>query len=326
MLTAPRLLHEHHGSPAAPGCGPLPEGERCWVCAAPAARGIDRVRWMGASFVGQNRVRRADASHVCESCVWAMAGKPPDTLRMWSHLWSADLGYLRVNKGSKGAMRAWLRAPKPGAWFAAIADSGQKHVVPWAPVNVGSRGGRVLFEEQLVLLPDAHGWQLVDDLADLLTAGASKEDVGRGDYGSFAWARCAERIRAFEARWSGLRGGAWWALALWLAQRDEEAVAARQAAEKAAAAAVKEAQREARRTGKGKAPDADGGSAARPARRVSRDAGLQPAEALGPAAGSDARGGANVRKPRGVDDQDGARPSARIAEPEQLALFARPRA
>lgn len=326
MLTASRLLHEHHGSPPMTICGALPEGERCWVCAAPAARGVERVRWMGASFVGQNRARCADARHVCESCAWAMTGKPPDTLRMWSHLWSADLGYLRVNKGSKGAMRAWLRAPKPGAWFAAIADSGQKHVVPWAPVNVGSRGGRVLFEEQLVLLPDARGWQLVDDLADLLTAGASKEDVGRGDYGPFAWARCAEHIRAFEERWGGLRGGAWWSLALWLAQRDEEAVAARQAAEKATAAAAKEAQREARRTGQGKAQDADRRGAARPARGVPRDARVQPAEALGPAAGPDARRSANVREPRGVDDKDGARPSARVAESGQLALFARPRA
>ena len=106
---------------------------------------------------------------------------------------------------------------------AAIADSGKKHVIPWAPLNPAgcpAGQGRVMFEERLVMLGD---WTLVDALSGLLTAGATKDEIERGAYGPGAWTRLgAAAIRDFERTWSGSRGGGWFALAVGLAQRDEQ--------------------------------------------------------------------------------------------------------
>lgn len=331
--SATQLLHAHKHSPVVEGCAEL-QAFPCWLCGAQSQRGMSVTKWLPKTFTAQNRARAPQSISICEACIWATEGKPPDTLRMYSHLFDGD--YQAPNKGGKPAMRAFLRARHTQPWFAAIADSGQKHVIPWAPVNPPGSRGRVMFEEQIVELGD---WAMLDELAELLTAGASKDDVARGDYSPFAWQRCAEQIRGFEARWAHLRGGAWFALVVFLAQRDEAAVAERQAAEKEAARLAKEAQKaaakakkptpknkeprgKARRNDERTAQNEDRGRAARPARGVPRNAGVQPAEALGSARGPDASGSAHDGEPRGVGDEGLAGSAAPGAEREQLSLFA----
>ena len=176
---------------------------------------------MGATFVGQNRVRAPASTMVCEPCVAATMGKPPDTERLWSHLVEGR-EHQRINKGSKPAFREFLRREHKSTWFAAIADSGQKHVLPWTPVNSPSRGGRVMFEETIVIVPGTDdGWRIVDAMTSILTAGATKEEVDRGEYGPNSFARCAFEIRKFELSYARQRTSPWFDLALWLAQRDE---------------------------------------------------------------------------------------------------------
>lgn len=232
MISPSQLLHRFIGSPVRPECFDL--SGCCWVCGCASTRMVARQDFMGANFVGQNKVRAPSSDHVCESCVVVMSGRPPDTLRMYSHLFDAGRDeYHRLNKGDKPQIRAWLRGWHVGPWFAAIADSGQKHVIPWTPVNPpGASTGTVLFEETLIKLPGPDGWELVDALASLLTDGATKEETARGEYGAGAWGRCATAIAAFEAQWGGNRGSGWFDLALWLAQRDEATVQARMAGEK----------------------------------------------------------------------------------------------
>jgi hypothetical protein len=269
---------------------------------------------MGASFTGQNRVRCPDSDRVCEACVFVMAGKPPDTLRMYTHLVDGDT-WRQVNKGQKPEIRDFLRKPHASTWFAGIADSGQKHIVPWCPLNApGQRGGSVLFEEQIVTLPSTNaGWQIVDDLTALLTAGATKEETITGQYGSRAWSLCADTLRAFEARHGGLRGGAWFDLAVWLAQRDEAMVQARMYAEK-------EAKSEAKRRAKGTIAKPDRGGAPRRARRVPQDAGVQRAQALGSDPGPDASGRAASVDTGGVGDDAHADAATVVAHGEQFTL------
>ena len=146
MDSAASLLHRACGSPVIAECGdlaPVP----CWHCGGDTVRGRLVAEWAGASFTGQNRIRCPSSLHICEACVWVMArssdvpGRPAapgqqcgPNFRNFSHMLDAR-GYVNASKGEKPAIRAWLRGPKSGAWFAAIADSGQKHVVPYAPIN-----------------------------------------------------------------------------------------------------------------------------------------------------------------------------------------------
>jgi hypothetical protein len=283
MRSASQVLHAIMGSPAAPGAGDV-ASFHCWVCGSTATRGQQRWKWSGANFTGQNKARCPPSDYVCESCIVVMAGKPPNTERMYSHFVEGE-SWLRVNKGQKPAMREFLRREKRAPWFASIADSGQKHIVPWSPVNAPGIRGFVLFEEALIELPDEPGWSLVDDIAQMLTDGATKDEILPGAWTARAYSLLGlERVERFEEAYGSMRGGPWFELAVWLAQRDEEKVAARMEAEKAANAAKKAKAKEAtsgnRKGGKGKAQNADGGGNSRPAKRVPAHSGVQRPDAL----------------------------------------------
>ena len=186
-------------------------------------------RWQGSSFTSQDRVRAWDAPSICEACVWSCSWvAPPDlppnppgkkglNLRLFSHLWSDRDGYCSLNKAHKPSIRRWLRARRPGEmWWAAIADSGKKHLLPWTPINLHPQG-LVRFEEATVAVGD---WQLLDDVTALLRAGAAKAEVERGHYSMHTWMRCRGQIDALEGRWRHERHSGWFDLVVWLAQRE----------------------------------------------------------------------------------------------------------
>lgn len=327
------MLHAHVGAPVAPGCASH-EAMPCWVCGAASERGLAVDDFMGANFVGQNRVRAPLSTHVCESCVWVMAGRPPDTFRMYSVFFEDGISYEKVNKGQKPEMREFLRRRHSRDWFAAIADSGQKHVIPWAPVNPGgSRGGRVLFEETPISLPASDdGWRVLDAMTVLLTAGGTKDEIASGAYES-AWSRCPDHVRAFESEYGSARSSAFFKLAIWLAQRDEAVVQARMDREKEERAAKKS--RTAKASPKAKTPakrevehdqrsderaaqDAHGGGGLGDAHGVSPDVGCQRVEALGSAARADASSGKDDVRPGGMGNSNVPEPP--VGRP-QLSLF-----
>jgi hypothetical protein len=283
---------------------------------------------MGANFVGQSKVRCPASDHVCEACCYissrlsAVPGRPAKegkklggNFRNYSHLFDAarSPAYANASKGEKPIVLEFLRAEHRGEWFAAIAESGQKHVLPWTPMNPPCARGRVLFEEAVVTLPPPAGWLMVDDMVALLTAGATKDEIERGDYGPRAWSLARPQIDRFEHAWSGERGGGWFDLALWLSQRDEAAVEKRLAEEKE----KKQSGKTQRRRTRGTAPT-DGDADSRDPRTVPPDTGGERAQALGSAHGADSLGGANKRKRRRVADVDA--PVAPDPEPEQLSL------
>lgn len=329
--TASQLLHAHCGSPAAEGCAPLPPSNACRVCGGHATRGVDVDQW-SPTWLFQAKIRAPLSPYACEACVYLCArfspvpGKPPapgkkDGPRFsnLSHLYEetpAGVVYRAASKGEKPVILEFLRREKRGRWFAAIADSGQKHVLPWTPVNpAGARVGRVLFEETPVVLPAS--LELVTDMAALLTAGATKEELGRGDYGAFAWMRCPAAIRGFEERHGAARHSSWFTLALWLAQRDEEQVQARLTEEKAARAAARR-ERGTDGSGQGPARRRDGRGDRPGAERVPGDAGGERAPALGPDPGPGPDVGSDQHHAGGVGDV--AVPQPQAAGARQLSL------
>lgn len=318
-VSASTVLHRLSGSPVVPECAPL-SAPGCWHCGASLARGMSVADWQGALFVGQNRVRgRQDWTHICEPCVWVMSrapgvvpGKPPThNWRLYTVLVQGEHVWLG-NKSDKPAILAWLRAPKQAPWFAAIADSGQKHVVPYAPLNL-SAVGRVQFEEDVVAWSPALD-EVTAATSALLTAGATKEAIEGGSYSPGEWQRCgAEAIKAYEMTARKWRGGAPFRLALWLAQRDEDAVAVRVAAEKEARSG------KGRRSNNGDVARDDGNGATRRPKRVPQGR-RESAQALGSDLRQDASGGADERERRGVAHVDV--PIAPARGDEQLGLFA----
>lgn len=326
-MTPATLLFERAGTPQQDGC--TDHQARCVVCAQQSARTAVYDSWQGSTFTDQNKLRGHGLSdRVCEACIWAHSwvvppGHPPPepgkkgvNLRLFWHAWDAG-SYVYGNKGDKAALRDFLRGPKTGLWFCAIADSGQKHTLPWTKINhAGSRVGVVRFEERDIVVGD---WALVDLMTAALTAGVTKAEIETGTYGPRAWDLAEDLVRSLVERGRTEFGGSWWDLSVWLAQRDEAAVEKRLEDERAAKAAKKEGKRGPKAvegTRAGEAPN----SPARRASRVPRGRG-EPAQALGPAPGSDACGGEVERGRRDVGHGVPQEAPPRGPVVEQLDLF-----
>lgn len=144
MISASQLLHEACGMPKVEGCELIDE-QPCWVCGGTTRVGMHWTKWSGSNFVDQNRIRGLSGEYVCPACVFVTSrtspvpGRPAKegkkfgaNFRNVSNLIDAD-GYVNTTKGEKPTTLAWLRKPHRGTWFAAVADSGQKHIVPFCP-------------------------------------------------------------------------------------------------------------------------------------------------------------------------------------------------
>jgi len=302
-LSPTQIVWEAAGRPSVDGCEEA-EGI-CYVCCGPIARGQLVADWLGSSYTDQNRARYPMATHVCEACCLVhsrtspVPGRPPKegkkyggNWRNYTHLWEYGVGYSNASKGEKPKIRAFMEREHAGNWFAAIADIGQRHVLPFVPVNGPGRSGVVMLDEVSVLVPD--DTSLIAIMTDLLTRGTTKEGIETGRHNVGAFERIGEDLLTFERKHGRHRGSPWFTLALWLAQRDEEAVAARVAAEKES--------KDARRKGKRKAADAhrrpDPGASGRVPTKQPR----QRAEALGAARDAAPSSGSNQREPGGIRD------------------------
>ena len=302
MKTPPQLVWSAHGSPPIDTCEDVTG--TCFVCCGHHTRGMLVSKWMGSNFTDQNRARYPSGTHVCEACVYVhsrtspVLGRPPKdgkkyggNFRNYCHMFD-DRGYANASKGEKPLIREFLSRQHAGDWFAAIADSGQKHVLPFTPLNGPGRAGKVLFDEMLVRVPDDQS--LVTELTDLLTAGCTKDEARSGEYNQSSWQRCADRILQFEQSRKAERNSPWFILALWLAQRDEEKVAARLAAEKEAKNAKRQRSRATARADSGAHARAEGASSSR---------GRKPAQTLDRDSGEAASGGPDLRERGGLRDQ-----------------------
>jgi hypothetical protein len=306
--------------------------QRCRVCAALTERAVPYERWQGSDYTDQNKLRYIAGTHVCEPCVWAHAWNPPPdqppaapgtrgvNLRLFSHLYDSR-GYRSANKADKALIRTWLCAPKVGPWFCAVADTGQKHVVPWTTPNLDPYVGVVRFEERDVVIDSRITRDWIDATIELLTAGATKAEIEAGVYRPETWLRCGGLVREYEARFGAERGSGWAELTLWLAQRDEEAVAERLIAEKQAKAEkaakapreVKNGRGQARSSDRSSRGSVDGSSRGVPRGRRQR------AETLGAdSRPSEARDADQRENQRVVFD---APPSTQPRCTEQLDLF-----
>lgn len=316
MSNPASILFDFAGRPPQKNCNALSPDNLCWLCGSRLSRGAPLKKWMGSNFTDQNKCRAPGSPWVCEACVWACSWVAPPgfevpasakrgpNLRQYTHLWSEEGGYEYRTKAEKPAIRNWLRVPRAGRWFAAVPDSGKKHLLPWTRINRGSHG-LIRFEEAVVALPTglAAGWALMDDMIDLLSIGIRKFEIGPAAYSTRTWIQHRAAVRTFENRWAPQRGSRWWTLALWLAQPREKE------------------EKDDGETDRG----ATRGTAKTDCRRGARDeSGVpggrsKPAQALGSDPESDARRSPDIDERPGVDDSDGEGAAARVGE--QLALF-----
>jgi hypothetical protein len=183
MLTACSMAWEAAGRPRH-GRKTGGAGE-CLVCGNPADVTVRAKDALGANF-DLLTARRTDIDTVCEACTWAMAGKPPNTLRMWSVAVTDCTGLPPsqggapvdgecihlANRKDLRALTALITSPPDDTWAAAIAVSGQKHLLPYSPVNwPGAPECQVRYESVTIAYAPAVLHRLVGCVAQLRKAG-----------------------------------------------------------------------------------------------------------------------------------------------------------
>lgn len=113
---------------------------------------------IGPNFTDYRRLAYVDGTRLCAACSWALGGKPPKTLRMWTVVARLDQPAPQVALGDKTVpyvtgeyllltnrrdfrpVAATLADPPVDGspWLVSVAESGQKHSAPFAPINHGA--------------------------------------------------------------------------------------------------------------------------------------------------------------------------------------------
>lgn len=156
MPSISSLIWLDAGSPVADASKKSSHG-MCAVCGdISSGVSIDR---MPDSFTAWHRLTAMNADTICHACWWLMQGRPPDTFRMFSTMYRADMdfGSTRTlpskepnaktpvigphtwagNKADMSVVRATLLSPPESIYAVALADSGQVHTIPFAPACKG---------------------------------------------------------------------------------------------------------------------------------------------------------------------------------------------
>jgi hypothetical protein len=135
--------------PAGPGL--------CAVCGTIADASVPVTATAGSkTFTDQHLLAAPWSPVTCPACAWALSGKPPHSVRLWtlacapgsdlgaSHPKSQQAvpgghpGLLLTARNDMRPVAALLCDPPDGPWCVAVAESGQKHSLPWTSVNHGA--------------------------------------------------------------------------------------------------------------------------------------------------------------------------------------------
>jgi len=145
----------------------------------------------------------------------------PQRMRNYSHF-IVNGEWIPLSKGDKAQMKELLLG-EPFPELAAIAESGQKHIVFRATRNPpGAKAGWVQFEEQSLFLEPEKLAVLLSEIEELYTT-FSKAEIESGDYASYRILKFGfDEWMALEAEIKSLRGGLLFALAIFLAQKGDE--------------------------------------------------------------------------------------------------------
>lgn len=149
--SGPVMVWELAGRPTRASIRPEPVAGVCAMCGRQVDESLPTAKAIGGNFTDQYLLSRPDSPRICYACTWVCSGKPPDTVRMWtvaaapgrafgpSHP-KAPWGNDQVHLTARNDMRqvvALLADPPDGPWLVSIAESGQKHHLPYARINHG---------------------------------------------------------------------------------------------------------------------------------------------------------------------------------------------
>lgn len=168
MTDAPRFLWEGLGRPAFAAASTSamlqPIEAECCICRTTESPTASADKALGANFADRGHLS-GTSDRICAGCLWCCSGKPPATLRMWSIVATPTLtqpashpkvwldtgtSVCLTNRANPAPIRDALLDPPSGPWLVTVAYSGQKHVVPYAPINQDAGQWTIRVEDHYV--------------------------------------------------------------------------------------------------------------------------------------------------------------------------------
>ncbi len=201
----------------------------CYLCAAPNA---DKPLALKDTFTSHNAARCPDSKYLCDRCAWCIPlrafywnetkGKYSAIYsRNWSWLLNGDNSFPKfgdtITEGkdtlqvvtelpTRAQMREWLINPPAPPFTICIAESGQKHILPWA-LEANSRDYfPVQFELDTLHIYRSSFTHLLTHYEYLMELGFSKTEINSGDYRSDRLAKNLGKYEASEAVIAAKRG------------------------------------------------------------------------------------------------------------------------
>lgn len=201
----------------------------CRFCGQNKEEGQYFSEWVRPTFTDHDKLLPGEI--VCKDCAFwfeessqllaGITGKDkPQRMRNYSHFIVNDKWYP-LSKSDKTKMIELLLG-EPFPELAAVAESGQKHIVFRAIRNPqGSRAGWLQFEEQRIWINPLELKSLIDTIENGLSV-FSKSELASGNYLPYRIIQFGlSQWQALEAVIKSQRGSLFFQLALFLSQRKE---------------------------------------------------------------------------------------------------------
>lgn len=185
----------------------MPDFDDCYLCGAPNATNPLSLK---GTFTSHNAARNPSSKYLCDRCDWCLPLRAfywNRTKEKYSAIYARNWSWLLSNETSfpkfgetltqgkdtlqivtdlptRAQIRSWLIEPPPPPFTICIAESGQKHILPWAMESTDRDYFPVQFELDTLYINRANLIDLLTHYEYLMELGFSKAEIDSGNYRS----------------------------------------------------------------------------------------------------------------------------------------------
>lgn len=167
----------------------VPLNGKCALCGTVTTRGVYRSQVLTDSFTGYNQLLSPASDVICEPCAYALRRYRINgklfTLRNYSHYIQQDPPRwdMLTKKDVDRILEILFSPPQDTCWGLGLSETGQKHLLPYIPVNPPGTGRPAIFLEDMVVEYDPgdlkRGYEIGMSLYSL---GFSRNAIATGQY------------------------------------------------------------------------------------------------------------------------------------------------
>ena len=169
----------------------------CIICAQHEERTARAKTALGTNYTDRTLFHAPYSDRVCGPCLWCVTGPTLGSLRPWSiiatpgnilpesaekaHQWVGETpGLCLTNRANTKPIINTLMNPPEGEWAVTIAESGQKHVLPYGTINKGKSAWTIRMDSINITCTPKEFTTVFQAFLALRRAGHKTDDIQQG--------------------------------------------------------------------------------------------------------------------------------------------------